>query len=779
MQILMIIAAIQAHELKLFKEVGIAMEDLLDKAIVTNGIVETKFRIELNLPKVDGNIKESECAAASEENFASVVTNATARFREQIQTELAEFISIPVVDPSENEDGNVEKVDIQLNPGLCTRSNVECKFYPVMDAIQSQRGGQLRPCYDATHGQVNPNICKLKSGTTVCCSKRIMQNAGKCPKDDLIHSMTMINRHELQNPEKVYTFSHGTRTAKELTNYCIALTEVTIDGKKEKIGSYTDATGDAAKFLPRPRNRRTAGEPTTGRIHRRTRRSNWEYYTSGGWFTSTYIDGQIQKAKDVLQADTGELRAAVAKNSKILLTLQADVKERELMKNAICADAKGISEALVLAELRSSQNKLEFKSELILRSCSTGVIPDQIDNSVLTKLCAAKSNSKHCYGTGVRSLFSCQLDKPLISIDVVGIAMELTMGVPIEEEYKAYKIYSIGVPFSSKAIDTTTNLTVAEIIKPEKQKAPTVDQKAVEQIMINLFKGLGSKMDERQRRETSTTNHFLKVDSVPYIMIEFEGDIITFNEKSCIKTPFGYQIDYSDNDVRNSECIKAVVDSAATRISHFCSISLESGNFDCLVQRIESGYFVSTKNPIPVNEVHAKHSIFNNQINQMCQKVCIIAIAENQKEFSCGRRSYQLSSAPDMDIKLNDIKINKIKLADLTNRKSDTSELLKSGFDFIDSKLTSKQVHQAGSVSVGVSLIVLISIFVCTVRKSWRICGLMMRYIIEPLKRMICFKCPYKDDTMVLDNYKLPTPSRQHEPSKTKRNDPNRGKFYR
>ena len=375
MLIVIIITAIQAHELKLFKEVGIAMEDLLDKAIVTNGIVETKFRIELNLPKVDDNIKESECAAASEENFANVVTNATARFREQIQTELAEFISIPVVDPSENENGKVEKVDIQLDPGLCARSNIECKFYPVMDAIQSQRGGQLRPCYDATHGQVNPNICKLKSGTTVCCSKRIMQNAGKCPKDDLIHSMTMINRHELQNPEKIYTFSHGTRTAKELTNYCIALTEVTIDGKKEKIGSYTDATGDAAKFLPRPRNRRAADETITEQPRRRARRSNWEYYTSGGWLTSTYIDGQIQKTKDVLQADTGELRAAVAKNSKILLTLQADVKERELMKNAICADAKGLSEALVLAELRSSQNKLEFKSELILRSCSTGVIP--------------------------------------------------------------------------------------------------------------------------------------------------------------------------------------------------------------------------------------------------------------------------------------------------------------------------------------------------------------------------------------------------------------------
>ena len=770
------IATMQAHELKLFKEVGIAMEDLVDKAIVTNGVVETKFRIELNLPKINDELKESECAAASEANFASVVSNATTRFREQIQTELAEFISIPIVDPSVNEDGEITKVDIQLNPGLCANENIQCKFYPVIDAIGSQRGGQLRPCYDATHGQVNPNICKLTSGTTVCCSKRIMQNTGKCPKNELAHSISMINRHELQNPEKVYTFSHGTRTAKELTNYCIALTEITIDGKKEKVGSYTDATGDAAKFLPRPRNIRAVDEPTTKQVPRRTRRSNWEYYTSGGWFTSTYIDGQVQKAKDIFEADAGELKAAVAKNSKILLTLQADVKERELMKNAICADAKGLSEALVLAELRSSQNKLEFKSELILRSCSTGIIPDQIDNAVLTKLCAAKSHSKHCYGTGVRSLFSCKLDKPLISIDVVGIAMILTMGIPIEEEYKAYKIYAIGVPFSSKAIDTSTNLTIEETIEQDKRKTPTVDQKAVEQIMINLFKGLGSKMDERQKRETSSTNHFLKVDSVPYIMIEFEGDIITFNEKSCEKTPFGYHIDYSDNDVRNSECIKAIVDSAATRISHFCSISLESGNYDCLVQRIHSGYFVSTKNPISINEVHAKHSVFNNQVNQICKMVCIITVAENQKEFACGKRSYRLSSSPDMDIKLNDVKINKIKLADLTARKSDTSDLLKSGFDFIDSKLTSKQVHQAGSISVGVSLIILISIIICSIRRSWRVFGLIYRYILEPIKSIICFGCKCKDDMLVLEKYKLPNPVRQNnESSKSKRNETRRG----
>ena len=774
MRILSLTTIILAHELKLFKEVGIAMEDLLDRAIITNGVVETKFRIELNLPKLDTSLEESDCAAAGEEKFEAVVTNATTRFREQMRAELAEFISMPIVDPSASPNDPITKVDIQLNPGLCAKENVQCKFYPVMDSVESQRGGQLRPCYDATHGQVNPNICKLSSGTTVCCSKKIMQNAGKCPKDALVHSMTTINRHELQNPEKVYTFSHGKRTAKELSNYCVALIEVTIDGKKEQVGSYTDATGDAAKFLPRPRNRRNASDLPDDHADtpvRRTRRSNWEYYTSGGWFTSSYIDGEVQKAKDIFEADAAELRAAVTKNSKILLTLQADVKERELMKNAICADAKGLSEALVLAELRSSQNKLEFKSELILRSCSAGIIPDQVDNTVLTKLCAARSNSRHCYGTGVRSLFSCQLDKPLISMDVVGIAMALVMGIPIEEEYKAYQIYAIGVPFSSGAVDTSTNLTVAEASKPAKQEAPTMNQKAVEQIMIDLFKGIGSKMEERQKRETATTNHFLKVDSVPFIMIEFEGDIITFNEKSCKKTPFGYQIDYSDNDVRNSECIKAIVDSAATRISHFCSISLESGNYDCLVQRIRSGYFVSTKSPIPINEVHAKHSVFNNQVNQLCSMVCIITIAENQKEFSCGKRTYSVSSAPDVNIRLNNIKIKEIKLAELTARKSETSDLVKSGFDFLDRQLSVKQVHQAGTISMGVSLLILLSILICTVKKSWRCCSIINSWVVEPIKRLLCHCCRY-EGALTLDDYRMPRPIKI-----LKSSNPDRGKI--
>ena len=90
------------------------------------------------------------------------------------------------------------------------------------------------------------------------------------------------------------------------------------------------------RFRPKStsgRKRRSSGdEYESTEKHSRQRRSNWQYYTSGGWFTSNYIDSQVSQVKDIVTADTNELRLAIEANSKVLLTLQADHQEKEHLR---------------------------------------------------------------------------------------------------------------------------------------------------------------------------------------------------------------------------------------------------------------------------------------------------------------------------------------------------------------------------------------------------------------------------------------------------------------
>ena len=439
---------------------------------------------------------------------------------------------------------------------------------------------QARACYDSTFGEVNPEICQIQGGTTICCAKRAGKNSGACPKDSLTESLAVINRQHIRFPSRIHRFNHGDVPASKINNYCFALLWVEVDGVRTRIGRFSDSKELEPQVESEPAittKQRRAAENTTPHHDTldqklsRHRRSNWQYYTSGGWFTSNYIDSQIAQVKDIVTANDNELRLAINKNSKVLLTLQADQQEKEHLRQAICTSSKHLSEELVLSELRGSQSKLEFKSELMLRSCSSQIVPDQVDSKLLTKLCTSQSNSPHCYGKAVRSIFSCKLTKPLISMEVVGVSMILTMNIPLDESYESYRIHSIGVPYSSGAVDVQTNLTDAKAEDHTTGPENKSNDRVVEEALRSIFNKLGQ---QRNRRAVVTTHHFLHVDSLPNIVISYENDLISFMDRDCINTPFGIIADYSNNIIKDSECIKSIFDSSVERITHYCSVRL-------------------------------------------------------------------------------------------------------------------------------------------------------------------------------------------------------------
>ena len=726
------------QHLQLFDKLGVVLESLENRLVMTNGIVSVAMSLELKLPSMNVNESVQSCQAASSGTFKGAVASAMTKFRSQIKSDLSEYIdfeagpNISEQAPAKNDEaGSVTVDEVKVNPLLCDRRDVACSFMPIIKPIPEgnpEKGKVgLQACYNSNLGAMPP-ICNIAGGVGICCSKHALKNEGKCPTKDIREALRIIARVERKFPNRLHKLGEAMDNVetRRLQNYCIALTSISLKGVDTKVGGYAmngktvadldlDNEESILDWWPhdrsRGRRRRGAG---------RSKRSNWAYYTSGGFWTSTYIDQQVSSVKKAAEADAAELREAVQKNSKMLLTIEADVKERQQLRGAICGVSEEITEKVILDELQNAQSKLEFKSEFVLRSCSSGEVPDAVSNEVLEKLCTAASNSPHCYGAGVRALFRCRLGKPLITMDMIGITMSLTMSIPVEDEYDAFEIFSIGVPFSSQSIEEKTNLTdnlppraepndksTGEKVSPD--KGDEIDKFfALQQVLLDYAKNSG----KRGRRAVVSTYHFLKIKSLPSYIAIAGADIVAFNKRDIISTPFGVVIDYSYNKVRDALCVKAIMDRAINSISHFCSIELMSSNVDCLVEKIPRiGYMLSSANKIDiVDNPDAKSiSVFNNQGSRTCvHKVCIIVPTGDNQQFVCGKRRYFVESHEDVTVKVEIPKLAKFDLLSLSKRKTEISDLSLTGFSTLDrgSILSKKNFNKLTSVGTFTSLVI-------------------------------------------------------------------------
>ena len=707
------------HELQLFPALGVAVENKDNSVIVTNGYIKTKLRIEMNLPKIDESLDSSLCEAKnkSTSEFINLVAEATTSFKEKIRMELDEFIStnknINTLDiKNQVSTKEITAEGIKKNPLLCNNEGVTCDYFPVIDLNPNNPDEyMLRACYDSNLG-TKAEICEVEGATTVCCSKKSSNNVGKCLTKGMEKTIAMIARHELTDTGRKHQMGHGLISQNRVNNYCIAVLSAEFNGKEETIGTYTEVTGEAARNLPVQSHRRRRG---IRQRKSRRKRSIWSYYAQGGFLTSAYIDNSIAKVEDVMKANDRDLKEALNKNSKTLLTLQADEEEQEHLRTAVCSTTEELSKELVLSELKQAQSKLVFKADAILRTCANSEVPDEIDNTVLTKMCSALSDSKFCFGKNVRSLFRCKLDKPLITLDVVGIATILTLHIPISEDYSVMKFHTIGVPFISDAIKVETNVTYDKpdvVSKKTEEKSENLND-----IFEKLVNGLREEV-QRNVREVVTTHHFLEIKSLPDIVVHFNNDYISFSESSFTNTPWARIVDYSQNIADNNECVKAVLDGATDRITHFCELKLVSSNYPCIIRHLgDVGYLISSEHKTLITEVtDTKVSVFNSAGQEQCENtVCIIPVGPTRKSFSCGNRNYYIGQHEDVEVKVEEKTIEAIDLTSLRKRKSNVNDLLFTGFNTLDRTSLSREIFRK-STTIGTIISLLFALFImCTV----------------------------------------------------------------
>ena len=784
--IILLPCLVKTTNIQLYDKVGVAMEDLEQSLILTNGVVAFSIRIEMDLPQIDGNESADNCEAASNGEFSTHVSEATKKFTEHIKEDLAEYINLPegpeIVESGQEEilkqvqnhpaDTEITLQEVKDDPKLCDDDNVSCAFMPIVDDVENELTSYgLRACYSSGLGEIN-KTCHVTSGIGMCCSKVMSKNEHKCPTKNIHSVLKTIAQVERKFPDRSHTIGRMKDVhTKRIQNYCIGLVAATINRKREIVGKYTDSEGDVSglltgKFWPhnkQPKNRRstdqktnstnTGGTEEQGEVSlRRQRRSNWAYYTQGGFWSSSYIDSNIDEVKQLINTDASEMKAAIKKNSKILLTLEGDIKEKQQMKRNICGITEELTEKMLLDELHVSQDKLERKSESILRDCKAGLVPDAVENEHLEKICSATSDSSHCFGEGVRSLFQCELAKPLISLDLIGISMKLTMSVPIDEPYKAFKIFKIGVPFSSGAVDTTSNLTDETTAGPKESKSGPNPDRKVEEVLKQIFSNLQKSLDhhetqkgddkiqkdqhELQKREVISTFHFLRLRSLPDLVTISGKDVVSFNMDDAIVKPWGLIVDYSTNRNRDSLCVESIMRASTKRIAHFCNVELTSSGSNCVVKKLgDSGYLVSSREPITVTDVSDKRvQVFNSKVEQTCKgPVCAVTIKNTDQKFRCGNRDYLVGARDNVVIKINAPKMSTINLEGLKSRKDEVADLTLTGYDFLDDKigLTKKSLSKVTTMSSIWSLLVMLFVSIVLVKT-------ILRKGVEYLYSLVC-----------------------------------------
>ena len=698
-----------AENIEIFPDVGIVLKKNSNLVLV-NGIARGTISMRLNLPSVMIT-NEDECNAMKSDQaaFKKVLNTTITTFRTKISGELEEYMGkdfINALSSNQNEENvlsEVNRVNIGLDINQCDRVGVKCDFFPLVeDNVDDHRYHKLIPCYDASLGKMN-GTCTVNNGIGVCCSRIPGLNKGKCPID-LGRAIVAIDIHLKNHPDVTFTMGHGEIPGNKIRNWCMALVKATANRKLIYTGPHSN--GSQGRILPRgnKKKRATADEDSSSDV--RVRRSNWEYLSHGWIFSSSYVDSKVSEVRDLEKSDISVIKEALGENSRTILKLEADKKEKLNLENKICSITGEITEQIVLNHLENTQNRLEGKAESLLRVCSRGSVPDEISTITLHKLCSSVTDSSVCSDQIlVRSLFSCEIVPPKIDLEYVDVRFVLSFKIPVAEDYVAKDIISVGIPYRSSLIDSVTNVTEIDSMGEEKGKNKP-DQKELKKALGEL---LGDVLSDRSKREIIKTYHFLGIRNLPEVMFNHNNDLILFKKEKCFKTnaKYGLICDYSEVDVRSSGCLKSIINKSTAHIKSMCAISLFSSNQNCIIKSVDNlGYIVSSHAKVEVITGENGGIFHDGKSDSDCHKICFIGVSNVKRSFKCGERDFLVNKVPDIEIQSKLIKLKKIDISDLTSRKHEISDLTGSGFKLIDNFIDKGSIVQAQTFSVVISILI-------------------------------------------------------------------------
>ena len=507
---------------------------------------------------------------------------------------------------------------------ICDRDE-RCILNPVV-LIQQGKEHPV-PCFRGGRRTSFCGITLVRAGEEVyCCSN---DNTPGCPtkiKSPYNKIKAWINKN--QRAKLPLSTNSANRAVRDITSWCFVKTHAT-------------GANNTQKVVAKPEGER---RPAADQRHHRNRRSNLQYWLSGGALTSNYIDTQISKIKDADRLAIYELKNELEKQQENILQIAATKNTEKKLTESVCAIATELTAEIIQTRLETALKEEITTAESALSTCSAGMVPFTVPNHVLENLCKINSQDSHwCYGLDTRSLFDCKVREVFLENDTVHLHFEMVLSIPMRDKYFSYRVLALPVYTTQHDVDAVTpNAAIKQV---DQQKIE--EDKAREKI-----REFAKLLRERKRRSLSTTVHRTLTLATPDVLIVAQelhrgrnDSILSFSTKDCKRIN-----EITLCDTAGGNTAKSCAYQIATMVSEHtsqhtldkCLVTPGITYSPCTVRRTGNPerLLLSTSSAIDLNQLEESNHFLQKDAVNTCQKgVCLIKAGFS---FKCDGQQYRI-----------------------------------------------------------------------------------------------------------------------------------------
>lgn len=682
-------------------DLGVLIENAEDH-VVTAGVANIKLLLKYPLPVFDNKTLET-CDGLNNQS-REFIRESEIKYREMISDYMIKTSDSETDDEKQSDPGAYEKC----------RDDENCVIAPML--VDSAVSNELWPIGCLTTGEGNLAKCgnfDTNNNNTSCCSLKSNDDTLYCPKNKLVKTRSVLRKWVAKHDRARMPVGNNFKSVKRITSFCVTITHL------------TDSNTNGLVRVAEQRETSSKNSKAHFVTHKRRKRSSMtnllSYYLHGGPATPFYSDEKLKKFKKAENIKIEELKEMVSKNENVILQMSTNENQAEELSKKVCKITEQLSVNILLNELKIAQDRLFEESSNLIESCEvSGKTPMMVPPALLERWCQSLSTSETCLSLNVRALTSCKLAGISLHDAHVIIHLSLHLDVPVNEELSIYKVTTI------PTYEKVKELRVREQVAPEIENKEESEISEKEKITKKLIE----KLLNRKRRGIDVKHNIFRTKEVLLPKILATDNDVSLklpNTKvlvfeNCLKSGQIFICKVEEASPKKS-CAKAVIAATTREKEHDilgqCQIVKTTTSVPCEVRSLRNGYFVSTKDDIPILNKDSKvNSIFEseNLSQNMCHEVCTVTAQESERMFYCRDQRYlvkKLETTYEMTVDTRELHIDLSELKESNEHDIDFSPL---GLDLLDRQVNFKTAKIIFVRLIAVSFAVFyicIFVFIC------------------------------------------------------------------
>ena len=426
----------------------------------------------------------------------------------------------------------------------------------------------------------------------------------------------------------------------------------------------------APREINPPKYLESAGQPRKSRAKSRTRRGWFSFISKLGFLglSPRYTDDLVSNLQKIEDIKIDNLGKAMAANTAGLMKVQTLGTKIKTIREDFCQTSLEIVEDSIVERLEMRLDDMLASVVSHMEWCNQGVTPLTIPESHLVKICKSLTDSNICSSTAVRSLFTCKIDGLNIVKGKVITGYDVQFQIPISDRYRISQVTVLPL-FTQNT--KTINLPVQKV-KETQPEQPNSLEKLGLAIKEVLEAQRRSRRSTDPQPKTLNLHRIHKVADAPYVVIESKENEYSYGilkREDCTSLPNGIMMCQWVQAESLSNCWENILNNKHAEASKTCRGSTETTERTCFVEKLTSGYAISSLAPLSiVNEElgQQKNRILKTKESKICEKLCILEMQDTRRTITCDQKQITTDILEEYTVKVEAITDDEVSV-DLSN----------------------------------------------------------------------------------------------------------------